>query len=179
MSPPNPPPDVPPLPPRAADPNAKEPSMREKMMAHRVRPDCVQCHQLMDPIGFGLETFDGIGLVRSTDEGTPVDPKARTFDSTEIDGPSGVRNWLATKYSKQFVAVAAEKLLTYGLGRGLDYRDMPLVRSLAHDAGQSENRFSALVLGVVKSQPFQMNTRSVPATTTTASANAATNLGRN
>jgi hypothetical protein len=179
MSPPDPPADVPPLPPRAADPNAKEPSMREKMMAHRVRPDCVQCHQLMDPIGFGLETFDGIGLVRSTDEGTPVDPKARTFDSTEIDGPSGVRNWLATKYSKQFVAVAAEKLLTYGLGRGLDYRDMPLVRSLAHDAGQSENRFSALVLGVVKSQPFQMNTRSVPATTTTASANAATNLGRN
>ena len=179
MSPPDPPADVPPLPPRAADPNAKEPSMREKMMAHRVRPDCVQCHQLMDPIGFGLETFDGIGLVRTQDEGTPVDPKARTFDSTEIDGPSGVRTWLATKYSKQFVAVAAEKLLTYGLGRGLDYRDMPLVRSLARDAGQSENRFSALVLGVVKSQPFQMNTRSVPATTTTASASAATNPGRN
>ena len=170
MSPPDPPADVPPLPPRAADPNAKEPSMRQKMMDHRVRPDCVQCHQLMDPIGFALETFDGIGLVRSHDEGTPVDAKARTFDSTQIEGPSGVRDWLAANYSKQFVAVAAEKLLTYGLGRGLDYRDMPLVRALARDAGQSENRFSALVLGVVKSQPFQMNTRSVSPATTTASA---------
>jgi hypothetical protein len=179
MSPPDPPADVPPLPPRAADPNAKEPSMREKMMAHRVRPDCVQCHQLMDPIGFALETFDGIGLVRTHDEGTAVDPKARTFDSTEIDGPSGVRNWLATKYSQQFVAVSAEKLLTYGLGRGLDYRDMPLVRALARNAGQSENRFSALVLGVVKSQPFQMNTRSAPAATATASASTTTNPGRN
>jgi hypothetical protein len=179
MSPPDPPADVPPLPPRAADPNAKEPSMRQKMMDHRVRPDCVQCHQLMDPIGFALETFDGIGLVRTHDEGTAVDPKARTFDSTEIDGPSGVRNWLAAKYSKQFVAVSAEKLLTYGLGRGLDYRDMPLVRALARDAGRSENRFSALVLGVVKSQPFQMNTRSAPAATATASASTTTNPGRN
>ena len=179
MSPPDPPADVPPLPPRAADPNAKEPSMRQKMMDHRVRPDCVQCHQLMDPIGFALETFDGIGLVRSHDEGTPVDAKARTFDSTQIEGPSGVRDWLAANYSKQFVAVAAEKLLTYGLGRGLDYRDMPLVRALARDAGQSENRFSALVLGVVKSQPFQMNTRSVSPATTTASASATPNPGRN
>ena len=134
MSPPDPPADVPPLPPRAADPNAKEPSMRQKMMDHRVRPDCVQCHQLMDPIGFALETFDGIGLVRSHDEGTPVDAKARTFDNTQIEGPGGVRNWLAGNYSKQFVAVAAEKLLTYGLGRGLDYRDMPLVRTMARDA---------------------------------------------
>jgi len=178
MSPPDPPADVPPLPPRAADPNAKEPSMRQKMMDHRVRPDCVQCHQLMDPIGFALETFDGIGLVRSHDEGTPVDAKARTFDSTQIEGPSGVRDWLAANYSKQFMAVAAEKLLTYGLGRGLDYRDMSLVRALARNAGQSENRFSALVLGVVKSQPFQMNTRSVSPATTTASATTP-NPGRN
>jgi Protein of unknown function (DUF1588)/Protein of unknown function (DUF1585) len=133
------------LPPRAADPNAKEPSMRQKMMTHRVRPDCVQCHQLMDPIGFALEPFDGIGLVRSHDEGTPVDPKARVFDSTEIEGPSGVRSWLAANYSRQFTAVAAEKLLTYGLGRGLDYRDMSLVRTLARDAAKNGNRFSALV----------------------------------
>ena len=86
MSPPDPPADVPPLPPRAADPNAKEPSMRQKMMDHRVRPDCVQCHQLMDPIGFALETFDGIGLVRSHDEGTPVDAKARTSTARRSKG---------------------------------------------------------------------------------------------
>ena len=179
MSPPDPPADVPPLPPRAADPNAKEPSMRQKMMDHRVRQDCVQCHQLMDPIGFALETFDGIGLVRTHDEGTPVDAKARTFDSTEIDGPAGVRDWLASRYSKQFVAVATEKLLTYGLGRGLDHRDMPLVRALSREAAAANNRFSAIVLGVVKSQPFHMNTRSVPPSTTTASSSQAPNPGRN
>jgi mono/diheme cytochrome c family protein len=179
MSPPDPPADVPPLPPRAADPNAKEPSMRQKMMDHRVRQDCVQCHQLMDPIGFALETFDGIGLVRTHDEGTRVDAKARTFDNTQIDGPAGVRTWLEAGYSKQFVTVATEKLLTYGLGRGLDHRDMPMVRALAREAGAAGNRFSSIVLGVVKSQPFQMNTRSVPPATTTASASATPNPGRN
>jgi hypothetical protein len=179
MSPPDPPADVPPLPPRASDPNAKEPTMRQKMMDHRVRPDCVQCHQLMDPIGFALEQFDGIGSLRTHDEGTPVDPKARLFDNTQVDGPSGVRTWLAGNYSKQFVTVTTEKLLTYGLGRGLDYRDMPLVRQLTRDAARSENRFSALVLGVVKSQPFQMNTRSVPPATTTAAAGSTENARRN
>ena len=168
MSPPDPPADVPPLPSRPADPNAKEPSMRQKMMDHRVRPDCVQCHQLMDPIGFALESFDGIGLVRSHDEGTPVDSMARLFDNTQVDGPAGIREWLATRYSRQFVAVASEKLLTYGLGRGLDYRDMPLVRQLARDGAASNNKFSALVLGVVKSRPFYTNTRSVPPATETA-----------
>ncbi len=179
MSPPDPPADVPALPPRAADPNAKEPSMRQKMMDHRVRQDCVVCHQLMDPIGFALETFDGIGLVRTHDEGTPVDAKARTFDNTQIEGPAGVRNWLAASYSKQFMTVATEKLLTYGLGRGLDHRDMPMVRALAREAGAAGNRFSALVLGVVKSQPFQMNSRSVPPATTTASTTSTPNPGRN
>ena len=135
MSPPDPPADVPPLPARAADPNAREPSMRQKMLDHRVRPDCVQCHQLMDPIGFALEPFDGIGQERTQDEGTPVDPKARLFDGTQVEGPAGVRQWLATGYSRQFTAVAAEKLLTYGLGRGLDYRDMPLVRAAGADRG--------------------------------------------
>jgi mono/diheme cytochrome c family protein len=159
MSPPDPPADVPPLPARAADPNAKEPSMRKKMMDHRVRPDCVTCHQLMDPIGFALENFDGIGLWRSHDEGDVVDPKAQTFDRTPVDGPVSLRQWLAKTYSGQFVSVAAEKLLTYGLGRGVEYRDMPLVRTIARDTAKSANRFSALVLGVVTSRPFQMNMR--------------------
>ena len=159
MSPPDPPADVPPLPPRAADPNAKEPSMRKKMLDHRVRPDCVTCHQLMDPIGFSLENFDGIGLWRSHDEGDEVDPKAQTFDRTPVDGPVSLREWLVSRYSDQFVAVTAEKLLTYGLGRGVEYRDMPLVRTIARDAAAQQNRFSALVIGVVKSRPFQMNMR--------------------
>jgi hypothetical protein len=159
MSPPDPPPNVPALPPRAADAtgNAHEPTLRQKMLDHRVRADCIQCHSLMDPIGFSLENFDGVGLWRTTDESQPIDPVSKTYDGTTIDGPAGLRKWLLT-YSDQFVEVAAEKLLTYGLGRGLEYGgDMPLVRSLARDAAKHDNRFSSLVLGVVKSKAFQMN----------------------
>ena len=158
MSPPDPPPNVPPLPPRAGDANAKEPTMRERMLTHRVRPDCVQCHRLMDPIGFSLEAFDAIGTLRSTDEGQPLDVTAELFDNTKTAGPAGLRQWL-TGYSNQFVTVASEKLLTYALGRGLDHHDMPLVRAIARDARQNGNRFSVLVMGVVKSKPFQTNVK--------------------
>jgi hypothetical protein len=156
MSPPDPPPNVPPLPPRATDANAKEPTMREKMLTHRVRPDCVQCHRLMDPIGFSLEAFDGIGTLRTHEDGQKLDVSAELFDNTKTAGPAGLRNWLKG-YSNQFATVAAEKLLTYALGRGLDWHDMPLVRAIARDARQQGNRFSVLVMGVVKSKPFQTN----------------------
>jgi hypothetical protein len=158
MGPPPPPPDVPPLPPRMTDAtgNAKEPSMREKMLAHRVRSDCIQCHSMMDPIGFSLENFDAIALWRTEDEGKAVDPVATVFDGTKIDGPAGLRKWLVG-YSDQFVEVSAEKLMTYALGRGVDYQDMPLVRSISHDAEKNGNKFSTLVLDIVKSKPFLMN----------------------
>jgi hypothetical protein len=158
MSPPDPPPNVPPLPPRMTDNtgNAKEPTMRQKMLDHRVRSDCSQCHSMMDPIGFSLENFDAIASWRTHDEGTPVDAAATVFDGTKIDGPAGLRKWL-TGYSDQFVEVAAEKLMTYALGRGVDYQDMPLVRAMARNAGKNGNKFSALVLEIVKSKPFQMN----------------------
>jgi hypothetical protein len=164
MSPPSPPADVPPLPARTIDAagNAKEPSMRQKMLDHRVRADCIQCHNLMDPIGFSLENFDGIGLWRTQDEGNPIDASAQVFDGAKVDGPAGLRTWLLG-YADQFVAVVAEKLLTYALGRGVEHQDMPLVRSIARDAARNGNRFSALVLGVVNSKPFQMNMKEAPA----------------
>jgi hypothetical protein len=160
MSPPDPPPNVPPLPARATDARGSEhePTMREKMLEHRVRADCVQCHRMMDPIGFALENFDAVGLWRTTDEGTAVDPSAQLFDNTMVDGPVALRQWV-TRYSSQFVRVSIEKLLTYALGRGLDYQDMPLVRSVARDVAQKDDRFSALVLAVVRSAPFQTNTK--------------------
>ncbi|MGH9254490.1 MAG: DUF1592 domain-containing protein [Vicinamibacterales bacterium] len=159
VSPPDPPPDVPPLPARASDArgSTREPAMREKMLEHRVRQDCVQCHRLMDPIGFALENFDGVGLWRSHDEGTPIDASAQLFDGATVDGPLALQRWL-TGYSRQFARVAVEKLLTYGLGRGVEYQDMPLVRAIARDAARDGYRFSALVLGVVKSAPFHTNT---------------------
>ena len=185
MSPPDPPPDVPPLPPRSADPNAQEPTMREKMLMHRVRPDCVQCHRLMDPIGFSLENFDAIALWRSHDEGKPVDAKAQVFDSTEIDGPNGLRNWIVSKYSHTFVEVATEKLLTYALGRGVGvtagaWQDGPLVRGIARNADAHGDKLSALVLGVVNSKPFQMNIKVADASAPqTASNRTTTDKGNN
>jgi hypothetical protein len=130
--------------------------MRQKMMDHRVRSDCIQCHAMMDPIGFALENFDAIAAWRTTDEGNAIDATGSMFDGTKVDGPSGVRNWLVG-YSDQFASVAVEKLMTYALGRGMDHQDMPLIRSISREAGKNGNRFSALVLGIVKSKPFLTN----------------------
>jgi len=165
VSPPDPPPDVPTLKPSATDArgNSKTPTMRQKMEDHRAsipspgNAGCVQCHRLMDPIGFSLENFDAIGLWRTEDEGTPITKSEVVYDGTTVNGPSGLRKWIVDTYSDQFVEVAAEKLLTYALGRGVDYQDMPLVRSIAHEAGRNNHRFSSLVLGVVRSKSFQMN----------------------
>ncbi len=159
MSPPSPPADVPPLPPRAADQNAKEPSMRKKMMDHRVRTDCTQCHRLMDPIGFALENFDAIGLWRSHDEGEQINAQDLFFDNTTVNGPVAMRDWLVKGYGNQFVLVATEKLLIYALGRGVEAGDMPLVRAITRDAIKNKGRFSSIVLGIVRSQPFQVNMR--------------------
>jgi len=131
--------------------------MREQMERHRANPQCATCHRITDPIGFALENFDAIATWRSQDEGTAIDASGEVFDNSKIDGPVGLRNWLTTGYSSQFVSVVIEKLLTYALGRGIEYQDMPLVRAIARDAARSDNRFSALVLGVVQSKPFQMN----------------------
>jgi hypothetical protein len=171
MSPPDPPPDVPPLKPKVSDNagNVQEPTMRQRMLEHRVRADCVQCHSLMDPIGFSLENFDGIGLWRSHDQDTPVDASAQLYDGTKVDGPADLRAWLAG-HRTQFTEVFAERLLAYALGRGIEYQDMPLVRAIARDAERNGGRFSALALGVVHSTPFQMNMKPREAPTPTSDA---------
>jgi hypothetical protein len=159
VPPPDPPPNVPPLMAKNNDArgNAKTPSMRTTMLDHRVREDCITCHSLMDPIGFTLENFDAVGLWRSKEDSGEAIPASETlYDGTKVQGPAGLRNWLLG-YSDQFVEVATEKLLTYGLGRGVEPEDMPLVRKIARDGARSGNRFSALVMGVVKSEPFRKN----------------------
>ena len=158
VSPPLPPAVVPPLKPPQQDNagNAKEPTMRERMKMHLVNPQCASCHSLFEPIGLSLENFDGIGAWRLKDEGQPIDPAGVLANGTKIDGVASLRDVLMQN-SEQFVRVVAERLLTYALGRGVDYQDMPLVRSLARDASRGNYRFSALVLGVVKSAPFQNN----------------------
>jgi hypothetical protein len=137
------------------DGNSKQPSMRQKMLDHRVRSDCIQCHSMMDPIGFALENFDAIAGWRTTDEGNAIDPTSSMFDGTKVNGPAGVRNWLVG-YSDQFAEVAAEKLLTYALGRGVETYDAPAVRAIVRQARQQDFRMSSIILGVATSTPFQM-----------------------
>jgi hypothetical protein len=177
VPPPDPPPNVPPLMPKNNDArgNGRTPTMRQLMLDHRVRQDCISCHSLMDPIGFTLENFDAIGLWRDKeDSGEAIPASEVLYDGVKVEGPAGLRKWLIG-YSDQFVQVAAEKLLTYGLGRGVEAEDMPLVRRIARDAARNGNKFSALVMGVVKSEPFRKNMKmqetSTQSTTTKKEAN--------
>jgi len=110
----------------------------------------------MDPIGFTLENFDAIALWRTEDAGDPIIGKETLYDGTTVEGPAGLRNWLLG-YSDTFVRVSSEKMLTYALGRRLDPEDMPLVRKIAKSTAQNDNKFSALVLGIVQSDAFQKN----------------------
>jgi uncharacterized protein DUF1585/uncharacterized protein DUF1588 len=132
--------------------------MRQRMEEHRSNPACASCHKIMDPIGFSLENFDLTGRWRDTDEKNPVNASGELVDGTKLNGPADLRQALVGR-SDAFVTTATEKLLTYALGRGVHYYDMPAVRTIIHDAGRNDYRFSALVLGIVKSAPFQMKVK--------------------
>jgi hypothetical protein len=154
--PPDPPPNVPPLKESAGGNSSAEQTMRQRMEQHRANPNCASCHRMMDPIGFSMENFDGIGKWRTTQFGKKLDASGQLTDGSKIDGVVSLRQALL-RYSPQFVRTLTEKLLTYGLGRGVEYQDMPVVRSIVRDAAPGNYRFSALVLGIVRSEPFQMN----------------------
>ncbi len=154
--PPLPPPNVPPL---KETEGAQQPtSVRQRMEEHRANPVCAACHKIMDPIGFSLENFDLIGSWRANEGGVPIDTQSQLVDGTKLDGPASLRQALLAR-SDVFVRTMTEKLLTYGTGRALRYYDMPVVRSIASDAARNNNRFSSLILGVVKSDPFQMRVK--------------------
>jgi len=161
--PPDPPPNVPPLKEASGGAVTVEQTMRQRMEQHRANPACASCHKMMDPIGFSLENFDGIGKWRTTEFGKKVDASGQLTDGTKIDGVVGLRQALL-RYSPQFVRTLTEKLLTYGLGRGVEYQDMPVVRAIVRDAARNDYRFSSLILGIVKSEPFQMNRKPKGAT---------------
>jgi len=167
---------VPPQPPPPNVPELKENaegskplSVRERMQAHRADPVCAGCHKVMDPIGFALENFDGVGHWRKSDDGAVIDPSGTMFEGSRVDGPAGLRRMITSR-PDVFVGVMTEKLLTYALGRGLEYYDMPAVRKIVHDAGANKFRFSSLVVGVVSSPPFEMKVKKAPASEGSASA---------
>ena len=129
--------------------------MREQMVQHRANPVCAACHQLMDPIGFALDTFDGIGAARVHDRGVDIDTTGQLADGTPIDGVVGLRTALV-RYQDVFVQTFIEKLMTYALGRGLTHRDMPTVRAIVRDAAADGYRFEPILMGTLGSVPFQM-----------------------
>jgi hypothetical protein len=135
-------------------------SMRERMEEHRANPVCANCHKLMDPIGLSLENFDAVGAWRARDgdsvtaQGTAIDANGQLLDGTKVDGVVTLRQALL-RQPEIFVSTVTEKLLTYALGRGLQYYDMPTVRTVVRDAATDGYRFSSLVLGIVNSTPFQ------------------------
>ena len=160
--PPEPPPDVPALEDTAATDADGPRSLREQMSVHQASDACASCHRVMDPIGYALETFAADGQWRTTDSGAgnlPIDATGVLWDGTPVDGPIALREALL-RYSPQFVRTFTEKLMTYALGRGVEYFDMPAIREIVRDAGADDYRFSSIVLGVVSSPPFQMRIRS-------------------
>ena len=136
-------------------------TLREQMRLHTERPFCAGCHKIMDPVGFAMENFDAIGRWRTDELGVPIDASSRLVDGTEIDGMVDLRNALL-KYSDRFVQTTVEKLLTYALGRGVEYYDMPTVRAIARGAAKDDYHFSSIVLGIVESDAFQMRTAEDP-----------------
>jgi hypothetical protein len=138
--------------------NTKPKTVRERMEQHRTQAVCATCHSIMDPIGFTLENFDLIGKWRNADGTAPIDATAEMVDGTKLDGPSSLRRALLDR-REMFVTVAVEKLMTYATGRPMTAYDMPAVRAIVRNAAANDYRFSSLVLGVVKSDPFRMRTK--------------------
>ena len=152
--PPPPPPNVPEL---ESDADAgRVLAMRERMEQHRANPVCASCHRIMDPLGLALENFDAVGRWRGyMPGGTPIDASGTMPDGTPFDGPADLRG-LLVRSPEQFATVVTEKLLTYGVGRGLEYYDAPAVRQITREAAASDYGLASLIVGVVKSTPFQM-----------------------
>jgi Protein of unknown function (DUF1592)/Protein of unknown function (DUF1588)/Protein of unknown function (DUF1595)/Protein of unknown function (DUF1585)/Protein of unknown function (DUF1587) len=150
-----PPPNIPPL--KENVPGAKPLTIRQRMIMHRSQPSCNACHGLMDPIGLALENFDAVGRwrIKDYDTGTPIDAAGEMAGGFKVDGPSDVRRALMSR-PRQFVQTLTARLMTYALGRTLDYHDMPEVRSIVRSCARHDYRFSSIVLGIVESPQFQM-----------------------
>src|SRR5678815_3539657 len=158
--------NTPPLPPPAVVPDLEEsatkdrPStVREQLERHRASPTCAACHRNIDPVGFALENFDAVGQWRvQTREGLSIDSAGVLTDGTKIDGPSALRKALLSR-PDVFTGTVTEKLLIYALGRGLEPIDMPVVRNIVRSAASQDYAMQAILLGIVKSDPFQMRTK--------------------
>jgi hypothetical protein len=153
-----PPPDVPQL--KPAEEGQKPKTLREQMAEHRTNPTCATCHKVMDPVGLALENFDAVGAWRTHEAGAPIDASGQLADGSAVDGVVTLRQAILDR-SDLFISTMTEKLMTYALGRGVGAEDMPGIRRILRDGAAQDNRFSSLVLGIVKSVPFQMRIRPI------------------
>src|SRR5438093_2808673 len=151
--PPAPPANVPAL--EESSKDGKPRSVRDMLEVHRKNPACASCHAGMDPLGLSLESFDAIGQWRTTDAGTPINASGVLLDGTRVDGPAALRRALVTQ-KEQFVRTVTGKLLTYAIGRGLEYDDAPAIRGIARAAAADDDKWSSTILALVKSAPFRM-----------------------
>ena len=156
--PPPPPPDIPALEAHAKD--GRQLTMRQQMEQHRANPTCAGCHSRMDPIGFSLENYNGIGQWRAKDGGSAIDTSGKLPDGTIFHGPAGLKTLLTTHYRDQFVTTFTEKLMTYAMGRGVEYYDEPAVRAVLKDAAAKNTTIPALIHSIVSNSQFQ--TRRTP-----------------
>jgi hypothetical protein len=152
--PPPPPPDIPAL--EAHSKDGHELTMRQQMEQHRANPICASCHSRMDPIGFALENYDGVGKWRTKDAGSVIDVSGKMPDGTTFQGPAGLKNLLIHNHRDEFISTFTEKLLTYALGRGVEYYDRPAMRVIIHDAATQNTTIPAIIQSIVKSPQFQM-----------------------
>jgi hypothetical protein len=172
---PRPPPNVPKLEDKKADAagNAREPTLREQYEEHRKNPTCAACHALMDPFGFALEPFDAVGHYRTLDGTSPINDSVTMYDGTNLEGPTQLRNWVL-KYKERYVTNLTEKLVTYALGRGVEYYDMPAVRAIVAAGAKEDYKLGSLVSGITASDAFRLSTKVAPAVSSEAPSAAAT-----
>jgi hypothetical protein len=142
----------------------KPKTIREIMEAHRANPTCNACHGIMDPLGFALENFDTIGAYRTMDRFTrsKIDTGGKLVDGTAVSGPTDLRNALL-KHPEQFTQTMTEKMMTYALGRSVEYFDMPSVRKIVRDAKRENYKFSSIVMGIISAPAFQSSMLEQPA----------------
>jgi hypothetical protein len=153
-APPPPPPPVPSL--EATTKGNHNLSLRAALEQHRADPGCAGCHKPMDPIGFALENYNGIGQWRSHDGGSEIDASGKLPDGTQFNGPAGLKIALTTVRREEFASTVVERLLTYALGRGVEYYDQPTVRAIVRETSANDYRVRDLITAVVMSLPFQM-----------------------
>ncbi|HEX4997142.1 MAG TPA: DUF1592 domain-containing protein, partial [Terriglobia bacterium] len=158
ISAPDPPPNVPAIKETVHDTagNTRELTMRQRMEQHHSNPSCATCHVIFEPLGLAMENYDPTGMWRTEEGGSPIDTAGKFVDGSPIDGPASLRA-LAMRYSDQFARSVTEKLLTYALGRGIEAEDMPLVRKIVQESADGGYRFSSVVGGIIRSDPFRMN----------------------